>query len=83
MTQIPETKTAEDLLPGDLIDLEGDAFADPNNDSPCYDCEYGVVAAIEHETPDCVRVDLEGGPSIGFPPSHRLTIGGHDKGYDI
>jgi hypothetical protein len=76
-----ETKLVENLIPGDMVDLEGDKFADPNGDSPIFDCELCIVARSELETPGCIRVDFEGLNSVGFPPGHRVKIGGFDSEY--
>lgn len=65
-----------DLKPGDMIDLEGDLFADPERADPYLASQYATVDCIEQETRDCVRVDFEEGPSIGFPTSHRVRFGG-------
>jgi len=83
MTHTLPLVAIRDLKPGDLIDLAGDAWADPNGDIISYECEYATVAAVEIETPDCTCVHFEGDASVGFPPNHMVPIGGHDTGYDI
>ncbi len=62
------------LMVGDRVDLEGDTYADPKRDNPYFEAEYVIVDGIELETPGCVRVDLEGDPSFGFPPEHQLKV---------
>ena len=62
------------LQSGDYVDLEGDIFADPENDNSWYEYHYAIVDQIEHETPGCIRVDFQDGDSIGFPPDHILKI---------
>ena len=74
-------QTVETLRPGDLVDLEGDPYADPLADHP-YDTEHLTVADIVRETPYCYVVHFEGGPSVGFPPDHTLPVGDHDERYD-
>ena len=71
-----------DLKPGDMVDLAHDIIADPYGDSHVFECEYAVVCGLEIETPECVRVDIEGVDSFGFPPLHLVRVYGHDEGYD-
>lgn len=77
----PMAKHAKDLRAGDMIDLEGDHYADPTH-NPAYECELCLVAGAEVETPECVRIDFEGLSSIGFPPDHLLSVHGHDAEYE-
>lgn len=70
------------LRVGDLVDLAGDPFADPNSDDISLDCEYAVVCEINREADDCIAVGFEGFDVIGFPPDHIVWVGGHDSGYD-
>jgi hypothetical protein len=76
-----------DLQPGDRVDLEGDAFADPDyipsgEDAPegymgsRFQFEFERVMEVEQETPDCIRVDFESGFSCGFPPDHLVDVDG-------
>lgn len=62
-----------ELEVGDLVDLEGDQFADPKHDNFLFECEYQVVAEIETETPDCTVVYFDGG-AFGFPPQHIVEV---------
>jgi hypothetical protein len=60
----------------DMVDLEGDSYADPDPtdiDSP-WQFEYGAVVSIERETPTCVRLDFHNCESVGFPPGHMLQV---------
>lgn len=66
---------ADAVKPGDLIDLEGDAYADPAGADPTYPYELAMVADLELETPGCVAVGFEGAGVIGFPPEHLLKLG--------
>lgn len=68
-----------DLKPGDLIDLEGDPYADQahghHDDDGCpYEYEYRTVADPpgEWESAGTYRLDYEGG-ACGFPPGHLIT----------
>jgi hypothetical protein len=78
---------ARDLRPGDLLDLEGDPYADPRGDSLSADGEhfYGfeyelaeVVEPVEFETPTCVVVHTDM-VSCGFPPDHEINVSLADK----
>lgn len=60
-----------ELRPGDMVDLEGDLYADPEWSDPGFPHEFATVIGIEREAPDCVRVDFDGG-AFGFPPSHMV-----------
>jgi hypothetical protein len=67
------------LKEGDMVDLEDDPYADPRTDPdpqphPIWAYEYAKVEGSEQETPDCVRIDFENGPSCGFPPEHKLRV---------
>lgn len=64
---------AEDIRPGQLVDLEGDKYADPDNDSPIFDCEYAVVQETEDETEDCVCIYFDSF-TCGFPKDHLLEV---------
>jgi len=74
--------TIPDLKPGDLIDLEGDVYADPGGSNISFEFEFCTVAHVERETPDCWRVDTECDGSFGFPPDHTVAVEGHDSNYD-
>jgi hypothetical protein len=71
-----------DIKPGDIIDLAGDQYADPNHDNVTYEYEYAVVGGVIHETPDCIVLCIEGVDHIGFPPDHLVMLAGHDNGYE-
>ena len=76
---------ADALRPGDICDLEGDAYADPACTHPAYVFEYATVCEVERETADCVAVSFESGPTIGFPPDHEVKRDPdmrHDTAYD-
>lgn len=72
--------TPLELHEGDLIDLEPIL-----KDFPC-DCEehqmwaqaaqydYQMVAGVERETAECVRIDLEGAGSYGVPSGYLVFV---------
>lgn len=55
----------------DLIDLEDDEFADPEDRRHIFPYEMARVIGFEQETDNCIRVDFDS-TSIGFPPDHLL-----------
>ena len=73
MTMVHQTK-AEAVKPGQVVDLEGDRYAETADGAEVLAYEYVEVADVERETPDCVRVDFEGFDSIGFPAGHLLKV---------
>lgn len=74
------------LVVGQRVDLEGDSIADPSyipegsgecfSAHPEFQFEFETVAAIERETPTCIRVDFESGFSCGFLPAHMVDVDG-------
>lgn len=69
---MPKKKVA-DLREGDLVDLEGDPFADPKRNKPEYQFEYATVVEYELESPDCMCIYFES-TSVGFPPDHMVEV---------
>jgi hypothetical protein len=79
-----------ELRPGDRVDLQLDAIADAggwaavengeswiaNTSHPEWEFEWEVVAAVERETADCIRVDFESGFSCGFPADWLVEVDG-------
>ena len=61
------------LVEGDLIDLEGDFYADRRADNPMFPYELARVDETEQETDGCIRVDTQLG-SYGFPPDHEVPV---------
>ena len=57
---------------GDLVDLEGDRFAD-DGQHPEFEFEYQIVHEIEFETPDCICIYFDS-VAVGFPPNHTVTV---------
>jgi len=62
------------IVPGDLVDLEGDKYADPKSDNVSLQCEYMSVVHVEQETPQCVAVAFECFDVVGFPTYHKLRV---------
>lgn len=62
------------IVPGDLVDLEGDQYADPGNDNTHLQSELVEVACVEQETPRCVAIGFEGFDVVGFPTHHLLRV---------
>ena len=63
----------EQLREGDVIDLHGDAYADPDADTPGLEFEYAYVDAVEPETSTCVLVHTDAG-SFGLPTGHQVAL---------
>lgn len=68
-TRVP----VRDVRRGQLVDLEGDEFADPQLEHRRYEWELMEVCAVERETDGCIRVDFED-DSVGFPAAHELKV---------
>jgi len=75
-TKPDERRKVKDLLPGDMIDLEGDPYADPpgNPDALSLVFEYAVVGDVVPETSECIRIDTVEHGSFGFPPDHAVKV---------
>lgn len=65
---------AKDVKEGDLVDLEGDTYADPDRDHPAFESEFQTVMEVEHETPECVAIGFDGFDVVGFPVDHVLKV---------
>ena len=63
-----------DLRPGDLVDHEGDPFADPECDHAGFDCELLEVVCVEREPAGCTAVSFE-----GWEMSHRSISDGNSR----
>lgn len=55
---------------GDIVDLEGDLFADPERDHLALAYDYQTVNAVDLETETCVVLWIEGFDAVGFPKGH-------------
>lgn len=62
------------ILAGDMIDLEGDPYADPNHDNSLLECELIEVDAVEDEGGGCIAIYFDGFDAVGFPRNHLLTV---------
>lgn len=77
----------DELNEGDIVDLEGDYYADEGFDSfdggeLVYEYYYATVSEITKETEGCTLVTVECGGgeySIGFPPDHEVNMKGSDR----
>ena len=69
----PELVRADQIRLGDVVDFEGDQYADPKDSDHFYGWEFenAVITEIERETPDCIML---GGDAFafGFPPDHLI-----------
>ena len=72
MSDIYAYALATNLKVGDMIDLEGDVYADPGCDHPWMESEYAIVTEVDHETSECVAIGFEGFDLVGFPVQHPL-----------
>lgn len=72
------TKAISELLVGDLVDLEGDKFADKDGEHPEFESEYSTVYEIVRESDKCIVVYFDNF-TCGFPPDHRVKFGGIDE----
>lgn len=55
-----------DIVPGDRVDLEGAPGCDGEAFVPGVEFEYARVIGAERESDDCMRLDFENYPSVGF-----------------
>lgn len=65
-------KLVSDIKVGDLLDLQGDTFAD-NGNHPEFEFEYQPVYEIEKESADCIVLHCDNF-SCGFPPNYFIEI---------
>ena len=86
-----ELVAVTELQIGDVVDLEGDRYADPGHgpgehmDTCMFQYESAVVGGEdgpgELESPTCYRLDfvhMAGANAQGFPPEHKVRRIGHD-----
>lgn len=71
---MPKIKVS-DLQVYDMIDLEGDQYADPMKDHPEYEFSYSGVIETEIESSTVTIVHFNNA-SVGFPPDYKLEWGG-------
>ena len=72
MSHIYMDTPATEIKVGDMIDLEGDTYADPARDHPWMESEYAIVTEVDHETSECVAIGFESFDLVGFPTHHPL-----------
>lgn len=65
------SKKVEDLVVGNRVDLVSCPFL---KNHPSAASEYGLVAHVEQETPDCVAIGYEGIDHIGYPVGTILQV---------
>lgn len=65
-------KKISELEPGDLVDLQGDRYAD-NGNHPEFEFEYCEVGELVVENTNCVLVHFDK-ISCGFPPDHFVEV---------
>lgn len=65
--------TAAEVREGDLIDLHGDQYADPQRANG-FEHAYSEVSYVERETAECVAIGFEGFDVVGFPIDHPLNV---------
>lgn len=63
----------KDLRPGDMVDLEGDKYADPDGGNAMLADRLHEVDFVEVETRGCTCVDFLD-YSCGFPPDHEVRV---------
>lgn len=64
-----------DVRPGMDLDLEGDKYADPENDlDGLFVYEFATVMSVIRETPGCVLIHFENAGDFGFPPDHEVRV---------
>lgn len=78
----PKMVRADQIRQGDIVDLYGDKYADPDEDpGKCYEFENVPVIEIPvAETPNCVLIYFDGA-AVGFPPEHELKVAAFDSDY--
>jgi hypothetical protein len=68
-------KRIDALQPGDLVDLQGDKYADADTTQhPEWEFEFETVAVVEQEAANCFLVHFESGFACGFPPHHEVEV---------
>ncbi len=66
-------RAVKDLVPGDLVALDGDEFADPDRSNTLLEHEFQCVDELEAETPACTCVYFDNF-TCGFPPEHEVRV---------
>ncbi len=63
----------EQIRPGQLVDLDGDPFADQHRDHRRYEWEFMEGLETEPESPDRIRVASQD-DTVGFPSTHIVRV---------
>jgi hypothetical protein len=64
--------SVENLKPNNVIDLEGDKYADPNNDDTWLENELSVIEAIDL-LPNGVLINASN-TAVFFPYGHKVDL---------
>lgn len=64
----------KNIRAGDLVDLQGDKFADPKRDNIFLESECVIVLDTDQENSECVAILFDGFDLVGFPSEHKLTV---------
>ena len=66
-------KLVKDIKVGDMLDLAGDKYADPDNSNTFFEYQYAEVMDLVNETPSCICIYTEAG-AFGMPPEHLVKL---------
>ncbi len=73
----------ERVKTGDLIELAGDRYADPDGERVMAMKEFGIVLHDAYrETPECTTLHIEDDDLYGFPTGHLIRIMGNAEDYE-
>ena len=64
----------QELQIGDVVDLEGDRFADPDGSNDFLKYELVTIEDIERETGDCTCIYFQDFDAVGFPVDYMLDV---------
>jgi hypothetical protein len=68
---------ARNIEVGYMLDLEGDPYADPpDNSTNMLEYMYVEAAKVVHETPECTVIYIDGYDAVGFPANHEIEVVG-------
>lgn len=73
----------EQVKEGDMLELQGDRYADPNGDEAILGDQF-VVALHDalRETPECTTLHLGDFDLVGFPVGHLVRVMGNDGNHE-
>lgn len=73
---------AAHVRPGDMLDLYGDAYADPDKDpGNGFEFEYALVESVRHSR-DGVTI-YTGAINFACPSNHEIAYGGRDEDWPV